>query len=354
MMLTSSSSSSSSSTRWVGLVSTLMVAACALHGTDAFILRQRPSSATTTLHVQRHDVLRPSKRLPRTRLLSSPSDNDENDGIGGPSGRYSREVRLREEAESPFRKVRYFLYLNVAGGALTSLLISAARIAAALSGVNTDLLDESLQNAAIDALGLAAVFYFYRQDTVAEESRLKRATKGADLARLTVRASKGLLLEGEGIGGGGGGGTFTTTLASFRRQRGIEKRVVIAAAGPDKIRQVLEEAKQLQVELQMNDLIVVPVVMPRGVAPTLPEGDLESLANIALPVTVGAANSWKTLLEDEASEAVAQGVNIETEGFCVVVKKNGRVGQRTRGIFLNNLVGNVVARAEAGMDVKNI
>ena len=83
---------------------------------------------------------------PSSTLYASPNDND----------RFSREVRLREEAESPFRKVRYFFYLNLAGGATTSLLISIARIAAALSGVNTDLMDESVRNALIDFARLAS------------------------------------------------------------------------------------------------------------------------------------------------------------------------------------------------------
>ncbi|KAG7350680.1 DUF3493 domain containing protein [Nitzschia inconspicua] len=275
--------------------------------------------------------------------FSSSNDNNSND-------RFSREVRLREEAESPFRKVRYFFYLNIAGGATTSLLISIARIAAALSGVNTDLMDESLRNAAIDVVGLAAVAYFWRQDQVAEESRLKRATKGAEMAKLNVRASKTLMTGDQDDATS----TFTTTLASFRRQRGIEKRVVIAAAGDEKIRQVLKEAQELQPCLADNDLVVVPVVMPRGVAPVVDDTVIiQPLpANVALPVTVG--NNWKQFIDEEAAEATSQGVNIEEEGFCIVLKKNGRVGQRTRGIFLNNLVGNVVARKEAGMDVKNI
>jgi hypothetical protein len=90
---------------------------------------------------------------------------------------------LREEAESPFRKIRYFFYLNIAGGATTSLFISIARIAAGLSGVNVDLMDESIRNAIIDLVGLVGVYYFWKQDTTAEESRLKRATKGAELAK---------------------------------------------------------------------------------------------------------------------------------------------------------------------------
>ena len=267
------------------------------------------------------------------------ADNDEE---------YSREVRLREEAESPFRKVRFFLYITLAGGALTSLAVSLARIAAGLSGINADLLDESLLNAGIDIAGLVVVGFLYQRDVKAQESRLKRATKGATLAKLTVRASKSLL-------GDVTNETFTTTLSSLRRGRGIEKRVVIAAAGADKIDEIIETARELDEDLTINDLVVVPVVMPRGVAPE-PKDTSSSRptmpTSVALPVVVG--NNWKAMIDDEAAEAVKQGVDIEKDGFVVVLKKNGRVGQRTKGIYLANLVGNVEARRNAGMDISNI
>ena len=259
---------------------------------------------------------------------------------------YSREVRLREEAESPFRKIRYFFYLNALGGAFTSLMISLARIAAATSGVNTDLMEESLINAAVDITGIVVVGFLYKRDIDAEQSRLKRATKGAGLAKLTVRASKSLVGDVSGDGG-----TFTTSLASLRRGRGIEKRVVIAAGGKEKIDEVIRDAKVLDSDLDLNDLVVVPVVMPQGVAPLLEEGS-DFPTSVATPVAVG--SDWQSMVEEEAEEAVRQGVDIEKEGFCVILKKNGRVGQRTRGIFLDNLVGNVVARRDAGMDVSNI
>jgi hypothetical protein len=260
---------------------------------------------------------------------------------------YSREVRLREEAESPFRKVRFFFYLTLLAGAMTSLVVSVTRIAAGAAGVNTDLMQESVVNAGVDIAGLLVIGFLYKRDMDAEQSRLKRATKGARLAKLTVRASKQMVdVASED------GTTFTTSLASLRRGRGIEKRVVIAAGGVEKIAQVLREARELATDMEMNDLVVVPVIMPQGVAPRMDdsEGDLPSY--VALPVTVG--NNWKNVIDEEAAEAVKQGVDIEKEGFCVVVKKNGRVGQRTRGIFLDNMVGNVSARREAGMDVSNI
>ena len=273
----------------------------------------------------------------------------------GDDQEFSRQVRLREEVESPFRKVRYFFYITTAGGAFTSLAISIARIAAAtLSGVNEDLLPESLLNAGVDIAGLALVAFLYQRDRVAEESRLRRATKGAELAKLTVRASK-RIIDGDISDDGS---TFTTSLASLRRGRGIEKRVVIAAAGKDKIDQVLKDAKDFELDMEINDLLIVPVVMPNGVAPIWTESDTSGSnsssppASVALPVVVG--NNWKSMIDDEASEATSQGVDILNEGFCVVLKKNGKVGQRTRGINLQTLLGNVVARREAGMDVTNI
>jgi hypothetical protein len=250
------------------------------------------------------------------------------------------------------------LYITLAGGALTSLAVSMARIAAGLSGINQDLLDESLINAGVDAVGLIVVGFLYQRDVQAEQSRLQRATKGADLAKLTIRASKALLGADDGdVDNITTASTFTAPLSSLRRGRGIEKRVVIAAAGSDKIAQVLQMAKELDDVLAENDLIVVPVVMPQGVAPTFADNEEDSkkgvAKSIAYPVVVG-NNNWKTIMEDEAKEAIKQGVDIEKDGFVVVLKKNGRVGQRTKGIFLDNLVGNVEARRLAGMDVTNI
>jgi len=283
----------------------------------------------------------PSQSLSRTRQrrLSTPSPvlmNKE-------KREYDRAVLLREEAESPFRKVRFFFYYALGGGALVSLAVSAAQIAAALNGINADLLQESSVNAAVDLVGIVVLAAFFQRDLQAQESRLKRATKGAELARLMVRGSKSLV-----TGDLDDFSSFTTSLASLRRGRGIEKRVIIAAGGQEKIADILQQATQLQDELSFNDLLVVPVVMPQGLAPDVNAEELPDC--VALPV----GSNWKTVVDDEASEAVKQGVNIEKEGFCVILKKNGRVGQRTKGIFLNTMVGEVTARRESGMDVKNI
>lgn len=261
---------------------------------------------------------------------------------------FSQELMLREEAEAPFRKVRFFLYASLGAGAVVSLLVSVTRIAAALSGINEDLLQESSINAAVDTAGLVVLGLLWQNDVKSQLSRLKRASKGAELAKLKVRASKSLMEET--VETTGDASTFTTSLASLRRGRGIEKRVVIAAAGREKMASVLSEAKDLAESLTMNDLLIVPVVLPAISSPAelVDENDVPEC--IALPV----GNSWSVVVGDEVEEAMNQGIDVAKEGLCVILKKNGRVGQRTRGIFLGNMVGEVTRRRNAGLDVKNI
>ena len=142
----------------------------------------------------------------------------------------------------------------------------------------------------------------------------------------------------------------TIPLSSLRSGRGVEKRVVIVVAGKERLKQVLEEAQDLKEALALNDLVVVPVVHPQGTAPLGLDPELLEQDYIALP----AGGAWRSVMSDETAEAEQQGVNLESEGICVIIKKNGRIGQRTKGVFLNRMVGEVAERREAGMDVTNI
>ena len=275
-------------------------------------------------------------RRHRYQLVSSNNKSEQDPlftlfATGDDKEEYSRELLLREEAESPFRKVRFFVYFALGGGALTSLLVSLARVAAGLNGINEDLLPESLTNAGVDLAGIVVLAFLYKRDLEAEESRLKRASKGAELAKLMVIDSDS---------------SQTIPLASYRRGRGIEKRVVIVAGSEEKIEQVMKDAKELEVALSFNDLLIVPVILPQATAPkaeVIPEC-------VAVPV----GKSWKTVMDSETEEARKQGVDIERDGYCVILKKNGRIGQRTKGIFLENMVGEVTERRNMGMDVTNI
>lgn len=259
---------------------------------------------------------------------------------GNNNDNYSRELRLREEAESPFRKVRQFFTIALLGGAMTSLAVSSARILAAMNGVNTDLMQESVVNAGVDVIGVAGLVFLYKRDMEAQESRLKRAAKGAEFAKLMIRGTFGDI----------NGKSIVTSLSTLRRGRGLEKRAVIVAAGKDRITTVLQEAAALSDSLNLNDLVIVPVVMPSCSAPLGLDMELIQQENIALP----AGGNWVSVIMDEATQAKEQKIDVEKEGFCVVLKKNGRVGQRTKGINLARMCGEVEERQALGMDVKNI
>lgn len=277
---------------------------------------------------------------------------------------YSRELYLREEAESPFRKVRFFLYFSLGGGALTSLAVSLARVAAALNGINENLLSESALNVAVDVAGLVILTWAYRNDLASQESRLKRASKGAELAKLNIRASKNIVTgDFSSLDKRAKRETFVTTLASLRRGRGIEKRVVIAVAGPERIVQVLKESRELQEDLTFNDLLVIPYLLGGSssiedlLLSSSDDVDDDTDADTFLPDCVALPTSsanWKTFIEAEVAEATQQGVDAMTEGVTVILKKNGRIGQRTRGIYLSNMVADVTGRSSMGMDITNI
>jgi Low psii accumulation1 / Rep27 len=266
---------------------------------------------------------------------------------------YSRELYLREEAESPFRKVRFFFYISLGAGAAVSLAVSLARIGAGIGGVNTDLLSESLTNAAVDLAGIVVLSFLYQRDLEAQDSRLKRASRGAELAKLVIKTSKSLVADPVAARTNDRPETdnFTTTLSAMRRGRGIEKRVVIAVGGSAQIDKILEDMKSLGDSLTASDLLVVPVLYPQAVAPQVdPAWENKMPPYLALPVGPG----WKNVVNDETAEATEQGIDVASDGICIILKKNGKVGQRTKGIFLNRMVGDVESRERLGMDTRNI
>ena len=291
---------------------------------------------------------------------SDNSTRDRSSSSSTTTPNYSRELYLREEIESPFRKVRFFVYASLAGGAATSLAVSLARVAAAsFAGINTDLQSESLVNVGVDVAGLLVLAVLFKRDMDAQESRLQRASKGAALAKLRIRGSKRWMMipesDTEGVNLSAAGSSsgieaaWTTSLSSLRRGRGMEKRVVIAVGGRNRIDQAVQDALRLQDSLVASDLLVVPVLLPQGLAPdSLDASQLPEC--LALPV----GNSWKSIVQDEAEQAKLQGVDVPEEGFCIILKKNGKIGQRTKGINLSRMAGEVEERKEMGLDVTNI
>ena len=254
---------------------------------------------------------------------------------------YSTVERLREEIEAPFAKVRVFGYSVLLAGCILSLLISLARIAAGLNGINTDFLQESINNAVIDVGGATVLTFLLKTDFDAKESRLRRAAKGAEIASLQVKGIFGLDQQLE-----------TVQLSAFRSGRGIDKRIIICAASEETIKQLLndiESSTSLREDLILSDLVIVPWVISDSSSLNKVNAQLVQCECIGIPVGL----NWNNFLREEIEEAERQGVDVKG-GFSIVLKKNGRVGQRTKGINLQRMVGDVNARKSSGMDVRNI
>ncbi|CAN0176839.1 unnamed protein product, partial [Hapterophycus canaliculatus] len=157
----------------------------------------------------------------------------------------------------------------------------------------------------------------------------------------------------------------TVTLSALRRDRGRDKRVAVLVGGAEAVQSSLESALPYGSALETSDILIVPLVLEArpGMSGSGAdrfrasgrENDLESAvgsAHVALPV---ALNRWQEYIDSEVETALSQGIDPVQEGFSLVLKKNGRIGARSKGCPpWGTLVGDVERRKEAGMDTSNI
>jgi len=276
----------------------------------------------------------------------------------GPEGDSELITRLRAEIESPFAKVRLFVLPALFAAAAiatyfggTSLLAEAANLRPAS--------DDSLQNFVIDVAALGIIGALWRREVVSNEKRMKRIRAGAALSSLRVQP-----LGGERAG-------KSVRLADLRSGRGSDdpfdqasRRVIIVVAEEAVLGACLDTARPRSAELAEADFLVVPVLLCDGridipplslVVPTPPEaGSSEQppTEHLALPEGVG---RWRDVLGEELETAVGQDAKARARGFTLILKKNGRVGTRRLGMpDWSALVGDVTARAGAGLDTRNI
>lgn len=266
-------------------------------------------------------------------------------------------MKLREEVENPFRKVRFFfLWAFVASGTV-GLLIATLRLLALTQGIDQgQTYSELLQNMAIDLGAIVLSGVFIKRDIEAQDSRLRRMEIGARLAALKVRMQAGE-------------DTATIPLSAFRRQRGRDKRVAIVVGGAAAVAASLASSRSISEQLTGADIVIVPLVLERprdssaesaaATGESLICGGAESQLeeavgqqHIALPVML---NQWQEWVSEEVLTAQGQGFDVLNDGFAVILKKNGRVGTRSRGCPpWNVLVGDVQARIDNNMDTTNI
>lgn len=259
----------------------------------------------------------------------------------------ARKLRLREETENPFRKVRMFGYGAAVASASVGFLIAATRLLAKGTGVQGGQeVDELLQNVGIDLGAMVLFSVLLRNEYAVQAKTLERMAQGARIASLRVRAQ----VEGT---------TKQATLSDFRRGRGMDKRLVIFVGSDEIVEKSLIEAEAYSEKLVQNDLLSIPVAISLDGDGKLRCTGGESAAaaaagrpHVALPA---ALNQWQEWAASEVEAALAQGVDVQGQGLTFVIKKNGRVGQRAVGsppwrVF----IGDVEDRQAAGMDVTNI
>ena len=93
---------------------------------------------------------------------------------------------MREEIESPFRKVR-LIFLERASARLLALYFSILNVAKAATGFSNDIpLDEAVSSTAINVVAVLACAAITWNDYQAGEKNLERIAQGGRLAKLVV------------------------------------------------------------------------------------------------------------------------------------------------------------------------
>ena len=189
--------------------------------------------------------------------------------------------------------------------------------------------------------------YYDRIDVLG--NRLKRMSTGADLARISVRLRAN---------------AAPLALSCFRRDRDTpSKRCAVLMGGRAAIDTALAAAAPLGASIAAADLLIVPIVLETAASGARPVGEAASAESIPAELVAGGAcvasvlvdESLRSLVGEEVVRANEQGIDPLEQGLLVVIKKNGRVGQRAVGaIEWAQLTQQVAARGSMGMDVKNI
>lgn len=253
----------------------------------------------------------PSSRI----VLSRPRSLNEDDGTG-----YTAKQRLREEIDSPFRKVRVVLFGFSAASALVAFYFSILTFGKALAGFDdAPTPTVAATDVAVNALGAAAFSFLAYRDVKAGEANLERIAKGGQLAALRVAAADGSV--------------NSVALAKFRGT----KRVLIAAGGPKYVAELAADLPDVAADLERVDVVVIPALLDDADAVdpqatrTAWRREERNVASDAVVYFPAAAGSWTDYLRKEIATAKSQGFDAQTKGLGIYLKKNGRILRRATG-----------------------
>ena len=271
----------------------------------------------------------------RSVIFSTPKPNDQ---MAERSGGFTTKQRLREEIESPFRKVRLAFFAFSSASAAVALYFSALTALKAQLGGFQDIppIEEALVQFGINLAGVIGFGALAVREVKVGEKNLQRIAKGGQLARLIVEPAQE--------------GSELRTLQEYRRA----SRVVLAAGGIDYINKLslslcsdqLADENNLPAALEEVDLVIVPILLNekyelvdtkepwRNAVPSDLDRNFDSSRAdnvVAFPHVRGAA-LWNQYLESEIETALGQGFDVLSGGFTITVKKNGRILRRATGL----------------------
>eukprot|EP00878_Enallax_costatus_P011512 GHUV01012018.1.p1 GENE.GHUV01012018.1~~GHUV01012018.1.p1 ORF type:complete len:283 (+),score=66.18 GHUV01012018.1:218-1066(+) len=221
-------------------------------------------------------------------------------------------VRLRSEAEAPWRSLRLVLCGFSIASAGVATLISIPQLIGATAGVPGALAtSDVLQNIAIN-LGAVGIFSFlFSRDWQAREKQMARLAREEALASLPVQLANGKRLK----------------LGDLQSS----SRVVVVAGTQQQVSDAVAAAEPYREQLQRRGVFVVPVVLgaasseppssgPQGSLAAPVAGDLKWRATALNP------GAWKEWFQDQL--ALAPNANIDRglyvglrlDGECVTCK----------------------------------
>jgi len=136
------------------------------------------------------------------------------------------------------------------------------------------------------------------------------------------------------------------------------RRPVLCVGDEDYCLRCLGTSSSMSQAMEQSDFLVVPVLAGEfglGQSKELEEA-ARGIPYVALPNPglKKEKDDWADLIELQMNQARDQGLD-EKDGLVIIVKKNGRIGLRALGCpDWGAMTGTVTARADAGLDTKNI
>ena len=244
------------------------------------------------------------------------SDQQNND-------KFTAKQRMREEIDSPFRKIRVVLFGFSTASALVALYFSLLTLCKSFAGFSeVPPLETIAGDVAINVGAVLVCGFLTYRDVKAGEANLERIAQGGKLASLRVAPAEG---------------SSQKALGTLRN----DKRLVIALGGEEYIRDLAQSVLTVAESLVRVDVAVVPVLIDSDDNVSVDKGRQlwreaqkdDAKASIAdhfvhFPLL---AAPWADYIAPEVATARSQNFDPVTKGLGIYVKKNGRILRRATG-----------------------